>query len=188
MRRRTLLRAGGAATAGGLAAVAGLALGSQEAAAATTLDVAGDSVVLDGSSIAAVRLTLDVDWSYDLPADRQPQTIVLELAAGEADGELTTVATAESAELFAEAEGSQSFDVDLLAEGALAADALTPDSGEQATDVTAEVYFVVKNGSGDAIAEDTASDTATLSVEAEAVDPSEYGDVSGSGGLSIELE
>jgi hypothetical protein len=152
------------------------------------LDVAGDSVVLDGSSIAAVRLTLDVDWSYDLPADRQPEAVTVAIAAGPSDGQLTTVADAESAQLFVEASGSESFDVDLLAEGALAAESLTPDSGSRATDVTVEATFEVQNGSETVLAEDTASDTASLSVEKDAIDASEYGSVGGSGGLSIELE
>jgi len=138
MNRRTLLRAGAAATAGGLATAAGLAVGSEpaDAQASTTLDVAGDSVVLDGSSIAAVQLTLDVEWAYDLPSDRQPESVTVEIAAGPSDGGLTTVADAESAQLFVEASGSESFDVDLLSEGALDAESLTPDSGSRATDVT----------------------------------------------------
>jgi len=78
--------------------------------------------------------------------------------------------------------------VDLLAEGALAAADLTPDSGSRATDVTVEATFTVENGSGEVLAEDTASDTASLSVEKAAIDPSEFGTVEGSGGLSIELE
>jgi hypothetical protein len=190
MNRRTLLRAGATATAGGLATAAGLAVGSQQAdaQASTTLDVAGDSVVLDGSSIAAVRLTLDVEWAYDLPADRQPEAVTVAIAAGPSDGQLTTVADAESAQLFVEASGSESFDVDLLAEGALAADSLTPDSGSQETDVTVEATFEVQNGSGTVLARDTATDTATLDVTAESIDPSEYGSVEGSGGLAIELE
>jgi hypothetical protein len=90
--------------------------------------------------------------------------------------------------LFVEASGSESFDVDLLAEGALDADSLTPDSGSRATDVTVEATFTVENGSGTVLARDSATDTATVEVEKAAIEPSEYGDVSGSGGLSIELE
>jgi len=190
MNRRTLLRAGAAATAGGLATAAGLAVGSEpaDAQASMTLDVAGDSVVLDGSSIAAVRLTLDVDWSYDLPADRQPESVSVEIAAGPSDGQLTPVADAESAQLFVEASGSESFDVDLLSEGALDAATLTPDSGSRATDVTVEATFTVENGSGTVLARDSATDTASLSVEKDAIDAAEFGTVEGSGGLAIELE
>jgi hypothetical protein len=78
--------------------------------------------------------------------------------------------------------------VELLAEGALDADSLTPDSGSRATDVTVEATFEVANGSGTAIARDTATDTATLDVTKESIKPSEFGSVEGSGGLSIELE
>jgi hypothetical protein len=78
--------------------------------------------------------------------------------------------------------------VDLLAEGALDAESLTPDSGSQQTDVTVEATFEVQNGSGTVLARDTATDTASLSVEKAAIEPSEYGTVEGSGGLSIELE
>jgi hypothetical protein len=114
--------------------------------------------------------------------------VAVEIAAGPSDGELTPVADAESAQLFVEASGSESFDVDLLSEGALAADSLTPDSGSRATDVTVEATFSVENGSETVLARDSATDSATLSVEKDAIDPSEYGSVSGSGGLAIELE
>jgi hypothetical protein len=54
--------------------------------------------------------------------------------------------------------------------------------------VTVEATFEVQNGSGTVLASDTATDTAALEVEKAAIEPSEYGSVSGSGGLSIEVE
>jgi hypothetical protein len=96
--------------------------------------------------------------------------------------------SAETALLFVEGSGSESFDADLLSEGALDADSLTPDSGSRATDVTVEARFSVENGSGTVLARDTATDTATVEVEKAAIDAAEFGTVEGSGGLSIELE
>jgi len=57
-----------------------------------------------------VTLDLDVEWQYDLPAETSPSTVIVEIAAG-TDGDLTVVGSAESAQLFVEADGSESFDV-----------------------------------------------------------------------------
>jgi hypothetical protein len=79
--------------------------------------------------------------------------------------------------------------VDLLAAGVLSADTLTPDTdGEQATDVTVEARLVVENSDGDVLARDAAADTATVTVERDDYTASEYGDVGGSGGLTLVVE
>ena len=64
-------------------------------------------------------------------------------------------------------------------------DDVAPESGARDTDVTIEARLRVLGG-GDVLARDTVSDTATVSVERDAVDASEYGDVGGSGTLTIE--
>lgn len=188
MRRRQVLRSGGVFAVGGLAAALGLEASSDAASAqaSTALTVAGDDVRVDaGGSIAAVTLSLDVEWAYDLPESAQPATVVVEVAAG-TDG-VSVLASAESAQLFASAEGDESFDVGLIEQGVLTADGLTPDSGEQATDVTVEARFRVLNDGGTPLATDTATDVATLTVDKQAIDAAQYGTVEGSGALTIEL-
>jgi len=63
----------------------------------------------------------------------------------------------------------------------------TPDDGTRDTEVRIEARLRVLGGD-DVLARDTVSDTATVSVERDAVDASEYGDVGGSGTLTIETE
>ena len=66
-------------------------------------------------------------------------------------------------------------------------DDVAPESGARDTDVTIEARLRVLGG-GDVLARDTVSDTATVSVERDAVDASEYGEVGGCGTLTIETE
>jgi len=185
MKRRDVLRTSAAAVGGG---AAGLALtqlaGDATATTALTLDVAGDSATVGADeSVTAVWLDLDVDWSYDLPSGTNPDTLVIEIAAAEGDAEPELVADAESAQLFSDAEGSESFSVDLIASGVL--EDPTPDDGTRDTDVTIEARLRVLGGE-DVLARDSVSDTATVSVERDAANASEYGDVGGSGTLTIE--
>jgi hypothetical protein len=190
MNRRTLLRVAAAAVGGGAATAAGLSMATESAAqAALTLDVAGDSATIatDGS-VTAVTLDLVVQWQYDLPDETAPSTVVVEVAAG-TDGELTVVGSAESSQLFVEAEGTESFDVGLISEGALSASDVEPSgTGERETDVTVEARLRVENAGGDALATETTSDTAALSVTRDGVEASEYGAVGGDGSLSISTE
>ena len=191
MNRRTLLRGAGAMLGGGAATAAGLAVTSDDATAeaATTLDVAGDRTLLDdGQAIAAVVLALDVEWSYWLPEGVQPSTVVVEIAAAEAGDELAVVETAESAELFLEASGEESVGVDLVGEGVLDADGLTPEAGERETPVDVESRLRVENASGEVLASATAADTAPITIEREALNAGEYGSIGGSGTPTVERE
>ena len=52
--------------------------------------------------------------------------------------------------------------------------------------MTIEARFELGDGDGDVVARATASDTATVSVERELGDAAEYGDVGGSGSLTVE--
>jgi len=190
MNRRALLRVAAGVLGGGAATAAGLSVASESAAqTALTLDVAGDSATLatDGS-VSAVTLDLDVDWQYDLPDQTSPSTVIVEVAAG-TDGDLAVVGSAESAQLFVEADGSESFDVGLLAEGALASSDVEPSgTGERETDVVVEARLRVENAGGTVLARETTSDTATLTVTRDGVEASEYGAVGGSGSLTISTE
>jgi hypothetical protein len=189
MHRRTFLRLSAAAVGGAGATAAGLSVATESAAqTALTLDVAGDSATIgtDGS-VSAVTLDLTVEWAYDLPAETSPSTVAVEVAAGPADGSVTVVGSAESAQLFVEADGTEAFDVGLLAEGALVASDVEPDgTGARETDVTVEARLRVENADGDVLARETTTDTATLTVTRDGVEASEYGSVGGSGSLAIE--
>jgi len=191
MNRRAVLRVAAGVLGGGAATAAGLSVATESAAqTALTLDVAGDSAEIgtDGS-VSAVTLDLDVEWAYDLPSETSPSTVLVEVAAGPADGSVTVVGSAESAQLFVEADGSESFDVGLIEQSALSASAVEPDgTGERKTDVTVEATLRVENADGDVLARETTSDTATLTVTRDGVDASAFGAVGGSGSLSISTE
>jgi len=99
------------------------------------------------------------------------------------------VGSAESAQLFVEADGTEAFDVGLISEGALSSSDVEPDgTGERETDVTVEVRLRVENADGTVLARQTTSDTATLTVTRDGVEASEYGAVGGSGSLAITTE
>ena len=89
----------------------------------------------------------------------------------------------DNGQLFTDADGSESFSVDLIESGVL--DDVAPDDGTRDTAVTIEARLGVLGG-GDLLARDSVSDTATISVERDAGDAAEYGDVGGSGTLTIE--
>jgi Ethanolamine utilization protein EutJ (predicted chaperonin) len=187
MNRRTLLRASALAIGGGGAGAAVVAAGSDDATGQTalTLDVAGDSATLGADErVTAVRLSVDVEWAYDLPDTASPESAVVEIAAG--TDSVSVVDSAESAQLFTEADGTESFDVDLLDAGALEASALAPESGERETEVTVEARLRVESSDGSVLARETATDTAPVTVERDGLDASAYGSVGGEGELTIE--
>lgn len=123
-------------------------------------------------------------WAYDVPDSAAPSTVVVELAAATDGDTPTVVASAESAELFTEAEGSESLEAGLLGD-VVDADALAPGSGERETVVDVEARLRVEDGAGEVLAEASATDSAPVTVERTA-SASEYGSVGGSGSLTIE--
>ena len=156
-----------------------------DAQAALTLEVTGDSATLGADeSVTALQLSCDVEWAYDLPDSAAPSTVAVELAAATDGDTPTVVASAEHAELFTEAEGTESLEAGLLGE-VVSADALAPADGERETVVDVEASMRVENSSGDVLAEASATDTAPVTVERTAA-ASEYGSVGGSGALTIE--
>jgi hypothetical protein len=190
MNRRTLLRLGAAAVGGSAATAAGVTVaGSATGQTGLTLDVAGDSASIgtDGA-VSAVTLDIDVEWQYDLPDETSPSTVTVEVAAG-TDGDVSVVASAESAQLFTEADGTEAFDVGLIDQGALEAADIEPDgTGTRETSVTIEARLRVATSGGDALARETTSDTATLTVTRDGVDASAFGEVGGVGSLTIATE
>jgi len=190
MNRRALLRVAAGVLGGGAATAAGLSVATESAAqTGLTLDVDGDSAEIgtDGS-VTAVTLDLDVEWQYDLPSETSPSTVIVEVAAG-TDGDVSVVASAESAQLFVEADGSESFDVGLIEQGAIAASDVEPSgTGKRETTVTVEARLRVENSGGTVLARETTSDTTTLTVTRDGVEASEYGQVGGNGSLAITTE
>jgi hypothetical protein len=159
--------------------------GDTDAQATLTLDVTGDSATLGADeSVTALTLSVDIEWAYDVPDSASPSTVVVELAAATDGDALTTVASAESAELFTEAEGSESLEASLLGD-VVAADELAPTDGERETTVSLEASMRVEDSGGEVLAEASATDTAPVTVERTA-SASEYGSVGGSGEVTIE--
>lgn len=83
--------------------------------------------------------------------------MVIESAAGTDADALTAVDSAESAQLFTEADGSESFDIGLIEHGTLKTSALMPDgSGIYETAVTVEARLRVESSGDDVLARETA--------------------------------
>jgi len=176
--RRTVITTTAAGLTGGLLATLA---GSDPARAQTelSLSIDGDSAALDGGeSIAGVVLDCDVDWAYDLPSDASPELVVVELAAGVE--EVSVVATAETPQLFGEASGSEGFEADLLADGVL-----TKQEVRNGVAIDVEARLRVENGSGTALARESARDNAVVEAQTP-INATQYGSVGGSGELRIE--
>ncbi|UXF50981.1 MAG: hypothetical protein HQRvContig04_12 [Haloquadratum phage sp.] len=186
MRRRDLLRASAAAVGGGGATLGLVSLARDaDAQAALALNVTGDSTTLGADeSVTALTLSVDVEWAYDVPDSAAPSAVIVELAAATDGDTPTVVASAESAELFTEAEGTESLEAGLLGD-VVEASALTPADGERETVVDVQASMRVENSGGEVLARATATDSAPVTVERTA-SASEYGSVGGSGSLTIE--
>ena len=180
MNRRQFLAssaAAGAATLGALAVV------PDDAAAETDLElnIADDHAQLDvGDAITAVWLDLSVEWAYELPNGSSPDTVIVEIAAGVDEPEL--VAYNDEPTLFNEADGSESFEVDLLGAGVVDGEQLL-DDGEQTVAIEARLFV---ESDGGLLAREIVSDEATVSVDVDELDVDEFGELSGSGSLNIE--
>jgi len=180
MKRRDVLRTSAAAVGGG-AGVLGVTRwlgGDASAAASLTLAVTGDSTTVGtDEAVTAVRLDLDAEWAYELPSSATPATVVVEIAAGAAGEDHVTLATADSAALFTEGDGTESFDVDLLD------DVVDADGAE--TVVTIEAAFRVEDADGGVLADATATDEATVRIDRAADGAASVG---GDGVITIETE
>jgi hypothetical protein len=159
------------------------------AQATTSLAIDGDDTTIRTGSLTHVWLNAAVGWSYAVPSGENPKTAELELLAGTDPDALSVVASHSEDAAFLESSGEQQFEIDLLDE-VLTADGLVPDEGGTTTKTTVHVAvrFRVLDGSGSVIAAADASDTATLAVTKSAYDPQEYGEMSGSGELTLVVE
>lgn len=185
--RRRILSASAAAIGGGFVTAVTISSTAQQASAATAdLDIGGDEVTVRNEEIEAVRLEATVAWSYAVDSAESPETVEVELLAGD---ELAVVASASGEEVFLEADGEESFNVDLLSERVVSAEELRPDSGGETVETTVPVgvEFRLLDESGAPIATDSDETEATIAVTQDDYDPSEYGDVSGSGELTVEI-
>jgi len=180
MNRRQFLTSVGAA---GGATLGALAVVPDRSAAETDLElnIADDHAQLDvGDCDYGVWLDLSVEWAYELPNGSSPETVVVEIAAGVDDPELVEVS--EEPTLFNSADGSESFEVDLLGAGVIDGEQLL-DDGEQTVEIEARLF--VEGGDG-LLAREIVSDDATVSVDVDELDVDEFGELSGSGSLRIE--
>jgi hypothetical protein len=85
--------------------------------------------------------------------------------------------------------GEQSFSVDLLAEGVVDADSVTPSErgASTATEIVVGVELRLRDASDMVIAADSRTDTATIEVTKDDYDPDAHGTVSGEGSVTIEV-
>ena len=79
-------------------------------------------------------------------------------------------------------DGSESFEVDLLAAGVIDGDQFV-ETGEQTVEIEARLFVEADGG---LLARQVVSDEATVSVDVDELDVDEFGDLSGSGSLNIE--
>jgi len=159
-------------------------------AADVSLDVQGDEATVRQGNLAGVQLTADVSWSYSVPSDESPKRLVVALLAGTDAEDMTEVASNESQQLFLEASEDESFSVDLLDEGVLSGDAIVPGEGGATAETTVHLAVEMRlyDDADLVLAADSQATTATLSLTKSDYNPQEYGSVSGSGELTVELE
>lgn len=102
---------------------------------------------------------------------------------------METVATRESDAVFLENSGEESFDIDLLAEDVLSAGEIRPSDGGETVETVVDlgVAFRVESEDGTVLAVDKVTTTAPLSITKSDYNASKYGDVAGSGELTVEL-
>jgi hypothetical protein len=186
-----MLRGSAALLTGGAVGAAAFREVAQPTTARATASLAidGDDTIIRTGTLQHVWLNAAVAWSYAVPSGENPKTAEIELLAGTEPDALSAVASHSEDAVFLESSGEQSFEVDLLGD-VLDASALVPDEGGTTTETTVHVAvrFRVLDGSGAVIAAADASDTATLAVTKSSYDPQEYGDVSGSGELTLIVE
>jgi len=173
-----------AGTVGAAALVSGTA--DRATAASADLEVAGHEITIRNGSIGAVWLNATVAWTYALPSGESPATAIVELQAGEG---LDTIATRETDAVFLESSGEESFEVDLLVEDVVSADAIQPTDGGETVETVVDigVAFRVESEDGTVLAVDEVKTTAPLSITESDYNASKYGDVAGSGELTVEL-
>ena len=92
------------------------------------------------------------------------------------------VAYSDEPTLFNSADGSESFEVDLLDAGVVDGEQLL-DDGEQTVEIEARLFVEADGG---LLAREIVADEAAVSVDVDELDVDEFGELSGSGSLNIE--
>lgn len=186
-----MLRGSATLLSGGVVgAVTVSSIASEPAAAQTGLSVSGDEVTIRGESVTAVTLDLTVTWEYEVPSGEAPETLVLDVLAGESEDDLSVVASTEQQSVFLQNSGEDSFTVDLLAEEIVEADAITPaERGvSTATEIVVGAELRLRDESDMVIAADSQTDTATVTIEKDDYNPDAHGTVGGSGSVTVQVE
>lgn len=187
LRGSAVLLTGGAA---GALTTSRIVTQNARAQADAGLDVTGDEVVVRDQSLSAVMLDLTAEWGYDVPSGEDPSHVDVVVLAGDGSGELSTLDTATSDQTFLESSGTEEFSVDLLSAASLSAEQFVPDSGGATVETIVQVGVEMRLYDSDelVIAADSQTDSATVSVEQSAYDPTEHGSVTGAGEITVELE
>lgn len=186
-----MLRSSATLLSGGVVgAVTASRIASESVAADTALSVSGDEVTIRGESIAAVTLNLTVTWEYEVPSGEAPDQLVLDILAGQSEEDLSVVASHEETSVFLMNSGEQSFSVDLLSEGIVESDAITPSErgAETSTEIVVGAELRLRDESDMVIAADSQTDTATVTIEKDDYNPDAHGTVSGSGSVTVQVE
>jgi len=187
MERRTALRHLVTGVAGVGAGYSLLNRSTDNASAAVslgTLDVAGDDVTTDDGTISALMADVSGQWDYDLPAGKSPARWEVSVLVGNGDTE-TVVGTDSGEAKYLQNSGSYSVSGDVLTTDAFsAADFAPPDAGMyREVSLGIGVVLLVLDGSDTRVAKAALQDTATVKVTHEGYQATDYGQVSGNGGL-----
>lgn len=189
MNRRTFIASAGTAL-GGLGAGTILMNHSTDSAAAAsvsmgTLEMSNDNATTDDGNISNVAASVSGTWEYELPA--QPTEWLVQLRVS--DGQTWAVVGQDSGSLeYAMMDGEYTvsgsvtetsiFDVSYFS---------APEPGkEKIVELPFQVWFRVLDGEGTAMASQKLDETATVTVAQESIDASLYGEVMGSGGVTVE--
>lgn len=178
-----------ALTGGAVGAGLTTSIAPKATAAETDFTVTGDELVIRDEALAALWLTIDAEWSYAVPSGEHPETVVVDVLAGDSTDTMDTVASAESSEVFLEASGAETIEADLLDANVVDAKTLVPAEGEiEETTIYVGTEMRVYDENGLVIAADSQTDTATVTIERDEYNPDEYGTVGGAGELTVEVE
>jgi len=176
--------------AGGLAGATLTNVTETAEAAEADLTVTGDEVEIRGQEVTAVWLEIDAEWAYEVPSEESPDDVTVDVLAGTDSDDLDVVDSVEARGTFLSSDGSESFEVDLVGADVVDADDLTPTDGGETVETTVYVGVEMRlyDDSELVIAADSATDSATITVEKDDYDPNEHGSVGGAGELLVELE
>lgn len=189
MDRRTFM-ASTATALGGLGAGTILMNQSTTNAAASvsmgSLAMSGDKTTTDDGNIANVTATVNGTWQYELPGG-SPTEWLVQLRVS--DGDNWAVVGQDSGSVsYAMYEGQYSVSGSVTQTALFDASYFAaPEQGTQkAVELPVQIWFRVLDSDGTALASTKLDDTATVTVAQEAIDASLYGEVQGSGGLTVE--